>query len=27
VPQTKDVPSFHVDDKCIKQRADVVVHT
>ena len=22
VPQTKDVPSFHVDDKCIKQRAD-----
>ena len=23
VPQTKDVPSFHVDDKCIKHRADV----
>ena len=21
VPQTKDVPSFHVDDKCIKHRA------
>jgi hypothetical protein len=23
VPQTKDVPSFHVDDKCIKHRAEV----
>jgi len=23
VPQTKDVPSFHVDNKCIKQRAKV----
>ena len=24
VPQTKDVPSFNVDNKCIKQRADIV---
>lgn len=24
VPHTKDVPSFHVDDKCIKHRADDV---